>query len=112
MSPVLPLGRCYRLLILLVLLTWSAGATAQAADWPLWENFRRHAIQSDGRVIERRADDRTTSEAQAYALFFALVANDRAQFERLLSWTQNNLANGDLRAQQPAWLWGSDVDLR
>jgi endoglucanase len=45
-------------------------------------------------------------------LFFALVANDRAQFERLLSWTQNNLANGDLRAQQPAWLWGSDVDLR
>ena len=95
-----------------MLLTWSAGASAQAADWPLWENFRRHAIQSDGRVIERRADDRTTSEAQAYALFFALVANDRAQFERLLSWTQNNLANGDLRAQQPAWLWGSDTASR
>ena len=112
MSPVLPLGRCCRTLILLMLLTWSAGASAQAADWPLWENFRRHAIQSDGRVIERRADDRTTSEAQAYALFFALVANDRAQFERLLSWTQNNLANGDLRAQQPAWLWGSDTASR
>jgi endoglucanase len=112
MSPVLPLGRCCRTLILLMLLTWSAGASAQAADWPLWENFRRHAIQSDGRVIERRADDRTTSEAQAYALFFALVANDRAQFERLLSWTQNNLANGDLRAHQPAWLWGSDVTSR
>jgi endoglucanase len=78
----------------------------------LWESFRRHAIQSDGRVIERRANDRTTSEAQAYALFFALVANDRGQFERLLSWTQNNLAHGDLRKQQPAWLWGPDMSSR
>ena len=109
MSHFLSLGRRCRPLFLLLLLSWSAAVIAQATDWPLWENFRRHAIQSDGRVIERRADDRTTSEAQAYALFFALVANDRAQFERLLSWTQNNLANGDLRAQQPAWLWGSDA---
>ena len=112
MSHFLSLGRRCRPLILVVLLSWSAAVIAQAADWPLWENFRRHAIQSDGRVIERRANDRTTSEAQAYALFFALVANDREQFERLLSWTQNNLANGDLRAQQPAWLWGSDTASR
>jgi endoglucanase len=93
-------------------MSWAVGAAAQAVNWPLWENFRRHAIQSDGRVIERRANDRTTSEAQAYALFFALVANDRGQFERLLSWTQNNLANGDLRKQQPAWLWGPDIASR
>ena len=85
MSPVLPLGRCCRTLILLMLLTWSAGASAQAADWLLWESFRRHAIQSDGRVIERRADDGTTSETQAYGLSFALVADDRAQFERLFT---------------------------
>jgi len=66
-------------------LPWSAGASAQAADWLLWESFRRHAIQSDGRVIERRADDGTTSETQAYGLSFALVADDRAQFERLFT---------------------------
>ena len=101
-----PLMRCRQTLLLLALLSFAVGAAAQAVDWPLWENFRRHAIQSDGRVIERRADDRTTSEAQAYALFFALVANDRGQFDRLLSWTQNNLANGDLRKQQPAFLRG------
>ncbi len=107
-----PLRRHCRILLLLALMSWAVGAAAQAVHWPLWENFRRHAIQSDGRVIERRANDRTTSEAQAYALFFALVANDRAQFERLLAWTQNNLANGDLRKQQPAWLWGPDIASR
>lgn len=112
MSYFYPLRRCCRTLLLLALLSWAVGAAAQAVDWPLWESFRRHAIQSDGRVIERRANDRTTSEAQAYALFFALVANDRGQFERLLSWTQNNLANGDLRKQQPAWLWGPDTASR
>jgi len=107
-----PLRRYCRTLLLLALLSFAVGVSAQVVDWPLWENFRRHAIQSDGRVIERRANDRTTSEAQAYALFFALVANDRGQFERLLSWTQNNLANGDLRKQQPAWLWGTDTTSR
>ncbi len=112
MSPFHPLKRLGRALLLLTLLSWVVSAAAQVVDWPLWESFRRHAIQSDGRVIERRANDRTTSEAQAYALFFALVANDRGQFERLLSWTQNNLANGDLRKQQPAWLWGPDTASR
>ena len=112
MSFFYPLRRHCRTLLFLALMSWAVGAAAQAVNWPLWENFRRHAIQSDGRVIERRANDRTTSEAQAYALFFALVANDRAQFERLLSWTQNNLANGDLRKQQPAWLWGPDFASR
>jgi endoglucanase len=112
MSRFHPLRRHCRILLLLALMSWAVGVAAQAVHWPLWENFRRHAIQSDGRVIERRANDRTTSEAQAYALFFALVANDRGQFERLLSWTQNNLANGDLRKQQPAWLWGPDIASR
>lgn len=98
---------------LMALLLWSSIVAAQTSPrWPLWESFRLQAIQSDGRVIERRADDRTTSEGQAYALFFALVANDRSQFQQLLAWTQNNLARGDLRSRQPAWLWGevSDAD--
>jgi len=77
-------------------------------DWPHWEAFREHFISADGRVIDRTDDDRTTSEGQAYALFFSLVANDREQFEWLLSWTQNNLASGDLRKQLPGWLWGQD----
>ena len=46
----------------------------------------------------------------AYGLFFALVANDRPAFDRILQWTQTNLAAGDLTANLPAWLWGCDSD--
>jgi len=43
-------------------------------------------------VIDPQGDARTTSEGQAYALFFALTDNDRACFDRVLTWTQANLA--------------------
>ena len=39
-------------------------------------------------------------------MFFALVANDRARFDKLLSWTEANLAGGDLTQRLPAWSWG------
>ncbi len=68
-------------------------------------------LSSDGRVIDySKPDRRTTSEAQAYALFMALVWNDQARFSRILSWTLNNLAHGDLSANLPAWLWGKSKD--
>ena len=109
MSHFLPLWLRRRSGIWLALALWSSPLGAETPlNWPLWDSFCRHAIQSDGRVIERRAADRTTSEGQAYALFFALVANDRRRFEVLLSWTVNNLARGDMHNQQPAWLWGLD----
>ena len=62
------------------------------------------------RVVDHDAGDRTTSEAQAYAMFFALVANDRPRFDGLLGWTERNLASGDLQLNLPAWLWGRGAD--
>jgi endoglucanase len=86
-------------------------ALAVSADWPAWEQFRRKFVSPDGRVIDVGSDDdRTVSEGQSYGLFFALVANDRASFDRLLHWTENNLAAGDLTAHLPAWLWGRGQD--
>ncbi len=92
----------------------SAGVTALAValscgPWPLWEAYARRFVSDEGRVIDRSAGDRTTSEGQAYALFFALVAGDDARFDRVLSWTRDNLAAGDLRANLPAWWWGRDA---
>ncbi len=52
----------------------------------------------------------TTSEGQSYALVFALAANDRAAFEKILQWTENNLAAGDLSSRLPAWQWGKRAD--
>jgi endoglucanase len=84
---------------------------ADASHWPEWEQFERWYVSADGRVVDRSVTEQiTTSEGQSYALFFALVANDRAAFARLLRWTQNNLADGDLARRLPAWQWGRAAD--
>lgn len=86
---------------------------ACADPWPAWTEFRKAFVSADGRVVDPdSARGQTVSEAQAYALFFALVANDRASFERLLQWTEANLAAGDLTARLPAWQWGRRDDER
>ena len=82
------------------------GGCRTEQGWPLWESYTRSALDSTGRIVDHSAGDRTTSEGQAYGMFFALVANDHARFVKLLSWTQDNLAGGDLAARLPAWSWG------
>jgi endoglucanase len=74
--------------------------------WPLWQAYSQHFLDDQGRVIDRSANDRTTSEGEAYAMFFALVDNDHARFDKLLRWTEENLAQGDLTTHLPAWEWG------
>ncbi|TDG18312.1 cellulase [Paraburkholderia silviterrae] len=91
-----------------------AGGTAQASSapaaacaWPDWNTFKRDLLSADGRVIDASTPRQVTvSEGQSYALFFALVANDRASFDKVLTWTENNLAQGDLATHLPAWIWG------
>lgn len=97
-----------QLLALLALLCMPAVAAASTAcPWPAWERFKIQMVSADGRVLDR-SDERlvTTSEGQSYALFFALVGNDREAFAHVLRWTSNNLAQGDLARHLPAWLWG------
>lgn len=80
-------------------------------DWPLWQDFGSRFIQPDGRVLADESEQHySTSEGQAYALFFSLVAGDRNRFERILSWTRDNLADGDFGARLPAWQWGKMPD--
>ncbi len=89
------------------LLLLGPGAVSADCDWPAWQRFRQDYISEQGRVIDPAGDRHvTTSEGQSYGMFFALVADDRDTFERLLRWTQDNLAAGDLTARLPAWLWG------
>jgi endoglucanase len=86
-------------------------ATCTPSEWPRWQQFKRDFLSADGRVIDvGSADSRTVSEGQSYALFFALVANDRPAFDAILQWTERHLAQGDLTAHLPAWLWGRADD--
>jgi endoglucanase len=84
------------------------GCNAQQ-PWPLWESYTQHFLDGQGRIIDHSAGDRTTSEGQAYAMFFALVDNDKPHFAKLLDWTEANLAGGDLTAHLPAWNWGKNT---
>lgn len=105
--------RTFILVILLGLNSFSMAYAAPTCEksWPAWNVFKKAFIHPDGRVIDGSTEDlRTTSEGQAYALFFALVADDRATFERLINWTEQNLAGGNLATQLPAWLWGKRDD--
>ncbi len=77
--------------------------------WGDWERFRQQFLSPEGRVIDHGAGI-TTSEGQSYALFFSLVANDQERFKKILAWTQDNLAGGDLTARLPAWQWGKKPD--
>lgn len=94
------------LLLLLAMLAGLQGCDAQPDPWPLWTSYTRNFLDDQGRIIDRTAGDRTTSEGQAYGMFFALVDNDKAKFAKLLKWTEANLAGGDLTARLPAWEWG------
>ncbi|HYA66189.1 MAG TPA: cellulose synthase complex periplasmic endoglucanase BcsZ, partial [Burkholderiaceae bacterium] len=86
------------------------GARA-CGSWPLWGEFSEQFLGQGARVIDRSTERaQSVSEAQAYALFFALVANDATRFEQLLRWTEDNLAQGDLAKRLPAWLWGRRDD--
>lgn len=85
-------------------------AEAAGRAWPLWEEFAKAHIQEDGRVIDHDAGAISTSEGQSYALFFAVAADDRARFERILKWTADNLAQGDLKQHLPAWKWGKSPE--
>ncbi len=97
--------------VVLVLAAAAAGwAWHSYGPWREWESYAAHFIQPDGRVVDITAGARSTSEGQAYSLFFALVANDRARFEKILLWTQDNLADGDFAKRLPAWLWGQKPD--
>lgn len=97
--------------IVLLCLIFVVHASSHAQDWPsLWRSYVSVFMDNQVRVIDHDAGDRTTSEGQAYGMFFALVANDRQHFDGLLRWTEQNLAAGDLSANLPAWLWGHDAD--
>lgn len=108
----------YAMVVLLgCLIGYSSCATQSAVPstpacergrWSLWDEFVEHFVQQDGRVIDATVSQRhSTSEGQSYAMFFALVANDRAMFEQLWRWSKANLGAG---AQLPAWQWGRAED--
>ncbi|WP_244943654.1 cellulose synthase complex periplasmic endoglucanase BcsZ [Xanthomonas massiliensis] len=86
------------------------GPKPACRDWPEWRSFVARHVQDDGRVVDLATPDkRSTSEGQAYAMFFALLANDAVLFEKVLDWSRHNLSGGRPDQNLPAWLWGQNA---
>ncbi|PRX99289.1 cellulose synthase complex periplasmic endoglucanase BcsZ [Paraburkholderia sp. BL25I1N1] len=98
----------------LVKVAQTTAAPGACGDWNGYRTFVERFVQADGRVIDYSTPaQQTTSEGQSYALFFALVANDRATFDRLLGWIRTNLSGNQFDAQNmrlPSWQWGRKAD--
>jgi endoglucanase len=74
-----------------------------------WAAYKQRFIQGDGRVLDREAEDRSTSEGQAYAMLRALFINDPNTFAQTLEWGEKNLRRKTLRLGRDtlwAWKWG------
>ncbi|RUO44275.1 hypothetical protein CWE15_03650 [Aliidiomarina taiwanensis] len=72
-----------------------------------YTHFVEELLAEGGRVIDYSSPASiSTSEGQAYGMWFALLANDPERFQRMLSWANANLAAGGLGDRLPSWLWG------
>jgi endoglucanase len=85
--------------LLVTVVLWTGGARLQvgydrAAGGRAergWAGFRDVFISTEGQVIRPRERD-TVSEGQAYALLGAVWSGDKLIFDRVLSWTEDNLS--------------------
>jgi len=103
-------GLGQRVVLAVLLLSLCVSAGCKDRSWTLWNAYSARFVDAQGRVFDPKSDQHTTSEGQAYAMFFALVAGDRAHFDRILGWTQANLAGGSLETRLPSWLWGKSPE--
>ena len=78
-----------------------------------WDAYRKRFIQTDGRVIDWEAEEKSTSEGQAYAMFRAVFMDDQDSFDRTLKWSESNLQRRDAQGKPIdslwAWKWGKNA---
>jgi endoglucanase len=55
-----------------------------------WEGYKERFVE-DGRAVDPRADRRTTSEGQSYAMLRAVYMDDQEAFDEVWRWTEENL---------------------
>lgn len=69
-----------------------------------WEQYKSHFISGDGRIIDYYQDQASHSEGQGYGMLLAVMHDDRALFDKVWTWTKNNLR---VRSDNLlAWKWG------
>lgn len=81
------------------------GPSAEEAARTSAEVFFDRYVDTSGRVILHDQGGDTVSEGQAYALLLAVALRDRERFQRVWTWTKDNLQRDDGLF---SWLWKND----
>src|SRR5262249_22467996 len=72
-----------------------------------WAAYAEHFVSPEGRVIDTANGNISHSEGQGYGLLLAVLADDRAAFERIWSFTRTELM---IRPDGlAAWRWEPDT---
>lgn len=79
-----------------------------AASFPAAQAFLADHVSSDGRVVRNDEGGDTVSEGQAYALLVAVSLDDEETFDRVWTWTRDNLQRPDGLL---AWRWADGTVL-
>lgn len=68
-----------------------------------WSSYVENYVTEDGRVVDTANNNISHSESQGYGLILSVLADDRATFERVLSFTSTELLVRD--DGLAGWLW-------
>jgi endoglucanase len=61
-----------------------------------WDTFKARFLDPSGRIVDPQNGGISHSEGQSYGLVLALEAEDRATFELIADWTNDNLLRSDV----------------
>lgn len=90
------------IILLIGLISADAGATT--ADWSL---FKQRFMQLDGRIVDSgHSNNISHSEGQGMAMLLSMHYNDRAAFDTIWQWTQQNLQVREDKLL--AWRWSPE----
>lgn len=79
-------------------------SSASAGQLNYWEKYTSTFLSDDGRIIDYFQDKSSHSEGQGYGMLLALAYKDKATFEKIWHWTDNNLLKR--KDHLFAWQWG------
>ena len=89
-------------LFLCIIFMWNS--TAQAGRIDYWERYKSAFLSDDGRIVDYFQDKISHSEGQGYGMVLALAHKDKATFEKIWRWTDNNLLKR--KDHLFVWQWG------
>src|SRR5581483_2836031 len=69
-----------------------------------WEKYKTQFLNKDGRIIDPSQNNITTSEGQSYALLRAVWMDDKDTFDKVWTWTKNDLKRPNDHLF--GWRWG------